>query len=183
MRLKLLLTILLLVFVVSASFQVQAQHRNKCPAYMWSVQYTPVTYLGFEKAPASISYTTDGGNEIDGKFPMTIGFRNLSGKNIKALKFEWYLFYKDAYQNTQAENWMAFLEKITLSHGEISIADTGEFKPTKDFEPEVKLPCEEIYEKVGDVDVKELIKNKNEMIMEFVVREISFNDGSNWKRK
>ena len=93
MKLKLFQTILLvLLFVVIGSFQIQAQRRIKCPDYMWGIEYVPVTYLGFEAAPANISYTSDGNNEVDGKFQLGIGLINFSDKNIKSVKFHWYLF-------------------------------------------------------------------------------------------
>ena len=183
MRLKLFRVIFAaLLCIVVAGVQIQAQYRSKCPEYMWSVAYLPVTYLGFKESPAAISWTGDGSNEIDGKYPVEIGFRNLSGKTIKALKFDWYLFYKDRFQNSQATSRAALIEEITLIGGKFLIEDTGEFKPQEEFAPRIKLPCEEIYEKVGDVDVRELLKTKNELIMEFVVTDISFADGSNWQR-
>jgi hypothetical protein len=178
MRLKLFQTgFSALLFVLAASFQIQAQYRNKCPDYMWDIDYVPVTYLGFEKAPAAISYTGWGSNEVDGKFPLEVGLRNFSEKNIKAVKFHWYLFFLKTWQNSQAEDFAALREDVTLMRDEVTIDDTGEFKPKEDFEAAIKLPCEEIYEKVSNGTIK------NELIMEFVLTEISYNDGTNWKRK
>lgn len=150
---------------------------------MWSIVYLPVTYLGFEEAPVAISWTGDGGDEVGGKFPLNIGVRNLSGKTVRALKLNWYLFYKDQWQNSRAENQTALIEEITLIGGKFSVDDIGEFIPKADFTLDAKLPCEEIYEKVGNVDVRELMKNKNELIMEPVVTDILYADGSNWQRK
>lgn len=150
---------------------------------MWSISYVPVTYLGFEEAPAAISYTGWGNNEVDGKFLLEIGLRNFSEKTIKAVKFHWYLFFLKTWQNSQAENFAALREDVTLMRDEVIIDDTGEFKPKEKFEAAIKLPCEEIYEKVGDIDVRKLMKNNNELIMEPVVTEISYNDGTDWKRK
>lgn len=184
MQLKLFLTgFFVLLFVLTASFQIQAQNRNKCPAYMWNITYLPVTYLGFEEAPAAISWTDIGSDEVDGKYRFNIGLRNFSGKTIKAVKFQWYLFFLKTLQNSQAENLATLREDVTLMQGEVTIEDIVDFNPKEDFAALIKLPCEEIYSTVGDVDVKELIKNKNELIMEPVVIEISYNDGTNWKRK
>jgi hypothetical protein len=153
---------------------------------MWAIDIVPVTYLGFEDAPAAISYTGSGNNEVNGKFPLEIGLRNFSGKTIKSVKFHWYLFFLKTWQNSQAESFAALREDVTLMRDEVTIDDTGEFKPKENFETAIKLPCEEIYEKVGDVNIYEKIGNvyiKNELIMEFVVTEISYGDGTNWKRK
>jgi len=184
MRLEMFLTSLfILLFVLTASFQTQAQKRYKCPDYMWSISYVPVTYLGFKEAPAAISWTDSGSDEVDGKYRFNIGLRNFSDKSIKSLKFQWYLFFLHTFQNSKATDYASFLDEITSMKGDYMIEDIADFKPKEDFIAPIRLPCEEVFSTVGDVDVKELLKNKNELIMEFVVTEISYDDGSNWKRK
>ena len=68
------------------------------------------------------------------------------------------------------------MEGITLAPDEISIDDAGEFKPKEKFEGEIKLPGEEIYQKVSN------ISHEKGLIMEFVITDISYSDGSKWKR-
>jgi len=168
-----------LLFVISASFQINAQSREKCPDYMWEIEYIPISYLGFEDAPAKITYTSGCcNNEVDGKFPAGIGLRNLSGKTITGVKFQWYLFPAVSLKkDVSAEERSAFLEKFLLTQDEISIVSIKELKPEEELYVEAKVPCEKVSQ------VIENVKSAKELVIEFVVSEISFSDGSNWKRK
>jgi len=191
MRLNLIWTTLFaVVFVTNAGFQVHAQKREKCPDYMSSIVYLPISYLSFEDAPAKIIFTSDGGNEVEGKFRVGVGLRNLSSKTITEVKFQWYLFPNNIQleKNILAEERATFLEKILVAQNEISVVDLKEFQPYKELEIQTKLPCEEIsaaVANIGNVEklATEFIVSPERLAMEFVVSEISFSDGSNWKRK
>jgi hypothetical protein len=175
MRLKLFSVILLGLLVLGLNLEVQAQYRNICPDYMWEISYLPISALGFKYAPAKISFTSFGDNEVDGKFRVGIGLKNLSDKTIKTLKLHWYLFHMDAWQNTKDAK--SFMENEILTQGKTPIIETNEFRTKEEFETEVKLPCEQISSEVGN------LANDKDLVMEFVVSEILYSDGTSWNRK
>jgi hypothetical protein len=174
---KLCLTISLLLPLLCLNFEVQAQHKytHACPDYMELIQYTPVTYLGFTKATAEIVLISYGNSEVDGKYTVGVGFFNSSDKTIKTLKLHWYLFHMDAWQNTKDVK--LFTENEILTQGKTPIIETNEFRTKEKFETEVKLPCEQISSEVGN------LANDKDLVMEFVVSEILYGDGTSWNRK
>lgn len=157
---------------------------------MWAITYLPTSYLSFEDAPAKIIFTSDGDDEVKGKYKVGIGLRNLSSKAITAIKFQWYLFPNNIQlkKNILAEERTAFLEKILVAQNEILVVDLEKFHPNNELETRTKLSCEEISAAVANISnseklATEFIVNPNRLAMEFVVSEISFSDGSNWMRK
>jgi hypothetical protein len=80
-------------------------------------------------------------------------------------------------KNILAEERAAFLEKILLAQDEVSVVDINEFQPEKELEVEAKVSCEKVPQAIGNIG------SAKGLAMEFVVTEISFSDGSIWKRK
>lgn len=177
MSLKLWLINSLILLLFCSTFEVQAQRKytRQCPDFMDEIQYVPVTYLGFTKAPVAISYTSWGSNEVDGKYILEIGLLNSSDKTTKTLKLNWYLFDINDWQNTKDVK--SFMENEILMKSELPIVEAKEFKPKEKLEIEVELPCEQISPVVGNN------RNTKNLILEFVVNEISYSNGTIWKRK
>lgn len=156
---------------------------------MWAITYLPISYLSFEDAPAKIVFTSDGSNEIDAKYRVGIGLQNLSSKTISAVKFQWYLFPNNIQlkKNILAEERSAFLEKVLIAQDEVSVIDIEGFQPNKESEIQTKISCKDVSAAVANIGnserlAMEFMVKPERLAMEFVVSEISFSDGSVWKR-
>jgi hypothetical protein len=177
MKPKLLSMILFtLLLNVSASFQTYAQQAEKskekecpkeCPLNSCAFNFTPISFWGLADAPAKITLISVSCG-IDGVMPTGIDLRNLSGKTITAVKFQWYLYRDDSS------------EKIKIrTQGETPLIDVGECQPEK--ECVVNNPvvcCQEVY--------KALLEDgsfEGKFWIEHSVSELSYEDGSKWKRK
>lgn len=178
-----------LVFITNTDFQIHAQKRGGCPDFMWAITYLPISYLSFEDAPAKIVFTSDGSNEIDAKYRVGIGLQNLSSKTISAVKFQWYLFPNNIQlkKNILAEERSAFLEKVLIAQDEVSVIDIEGFQPNKESEIQTKISCKDVSAAVANIGnserlAMEFMVKPERLAMEFVVSEISFSDGSVWKR-
>lgn len=169
--------IILLCFLFGIS-QIYSQRREKCPDYIWAFDYLPISYLRFEEAPSKITYTGGGDNEIDGKFRVRIGLKNLSEKTIDSVKFQWYLFPTVAFRkDISVEERDEALEKIIVAKDEISVAEIKDFHAEIELEVETRLTCDKISSAI------EKYGSSKDLAVEFVVTEISYSDNSNWKRK
>lgn len=170
MHFKLFLIVLLTaLFFANASFQTHAQQikkstEEKCPLDFGDFIYPPNTVLESADAPAKVIATSAGAR--DGVMLAGVDLKNLSGKTITAVKFQWYLFRA----NQQ--------EKITITKGETPIVDIDECQPKGTCVVDYSIVwCKDIY--------KALVENRSsggELVIVAVASELSYKDGSKWKR-
>ena len=178
MRLKLLLTILFtLVLTISASFQTYTQQIEKpkekeCSLNFWDFTYTPMSFLGLVDAPAKIISTSSGGRT--GVMLTGVDLKNLSGKTITAVKFQWFLYRADKINEilTPRKN------PNIITQGETSSVKIDECQPEEECSVDYSIVwCKDVYEAFLQDN------SKGEPVIEATVSEILYSDGSAWKRK
>ena len=171
MNLKLLSTILFMALLVAnASFQTYAQQTEKsddknCPLDFGDFIYPPNSTLESADAPAKVIATTAGART--GVMLAGVDLKNLSGKTITAVKFQWYLFRVNSG------------EKFQITKGDTSIVDINECQPKETCEVEYSIVwCKDIYKAL----LEDVVFGGDSVIVA-VSSELSYKDGLIWKRK
>ncbi len=103
-----------------------------------------------------------------------VDLKNLSGKTITAVKFQWLLYRADK------------INEIIIPHKNPYIITQGETSSIKIDECQPEEKCSVNYSIVWCKDVcKAFVKDnsKGEPVIETAVSEILYNDGSVWKQK
>ena len=178
MRLKLFSTILFtLMLTASASFQTHAQQTEKpkekeCQLNFWDFTYPLMSFLGLADAPAKIISTSAGART--GVMLAGVDLKNLSGKPITAVKFQWFLYRVDKINEilTPREN------PNIITQGETTSIKIDECQPEEKCSVDYSIVwCKDIYKAFAEDN------SEGEPVIEAAVSEILYNDGSVWKRK
>lgn len=174
------LVLISLILIISSGYALAQNTSNKieerpCPMDRWTdgLGSAPPTFLGLKDAPAKISATGWSGLGYD-KTLKTLDLENLSGKTIKAVKINWFLYRVD-----KKDGIITPREKPKfIMQGESPSIETEDFKPNEETTIAYWIgSCQEIY----DALVKD---GETEGIpwLEATVQEILFADGSTWTR-
>ena len=131
------------------------------PTVGFSVSYSIVPRLKLEERPVKIV-----GMVEDVPSMSKLKIENVSGREVQAIKFRWYLFDDEA-------------SKSYVKHGETDKIKVNHLAPQSSMEVETKLPT-------FDDMFKSLSKNgliSGQYYVEAVVAEVGFADGTKWQLK
>lgn len=165
MKPKLILALLILAisFVVPSTAQTIQEAQVSFPPGKWTLQHPAISRLGLKDAPLQITSVT--GDMKKGGTITAVRLKNNSGKEVTAVKFGWYLFQDKEHSKILHKGESPVLGVAGFSNGSSKIVDY----PLVSF---------------GNI-YKPLVKDgqlSGDFVLEVVVREITYKDGSKWER-